>query len=396
MSACAGLLPNIGAEEGDQPVPHRAAAWAGAVAGLWQLLFAVDVHCVDGDCPPAAWPAAWGRRPGEPVFSWLASEGHLTAWLNTQAAAERAAAAGCSLAGPPCDVVRRVHDKAFAHEVACRESLLPRPLADLITVFDAASLRAPDAAVAAIRSALARWPRWAQRRFTLKPRWGCSGRGRVAGVEGRADGPDLRGALPRLADRGGALLEPWLDRSEDLSASLRIGREGEIVVLGTTRQCLAPSGLYRGQRGNVDSRGRVTSGSDHDEPLREAAVAVARAAFAAGFWGPCGLDAFAFRQGGQEVFRPVVEFNARFCLGTLAIGLVRRGLAAIVSDLSLRPGDLAAFHFGLDSPRDGWPAPGKNLVVYPLWRSGESLRTALVVAKDPRALDRVLGPPNAA
>jgi hypothetical protein len=390
------LLANIGAEEGEPPAPGRAAAWVHTVAGLWQLLFPADARCVDAACAPALWPAAWGERPRPAVFPWLESEDRsVTAWLNTEAAAARAAALGGALAGPGPEVVQRVHDKAFALQVAHREALLPRAIADLVTVFDADSLARPDAAVAAIGSALARWPGWARRRFTLKPRFGCSGRGRVAGVDGRVDTPALRGALARLADRGGALLEPWLDRSEDLSASLVIGAAGEIVVLGTTRQCLAPSGLYRGQRGSVDSRGRVTSRSDCDEPLREAAATVARAAAAAGFWGPCGLDAFVFRHAGEAVFRPVVEFNARFSLGTLAIGLVRRGLSAVVADLALHPGDRAVFHFGLDAPAAGWPAPGGGLAVYPLWRDGEPLRPALVVASDPDQLDDLLGAPNA-
>ena len=46
-----------------------------------------------------------------------------------------------------------------------------------------------------------------------------------------------------------------------------------------------------------------------------------------GFYGICGLDAFAFRSsGGAEVLRPVVEFNARFTVGTISIGLVERAL----------------------------------------------------------------------
>ncbi len=386
------LLPNVGAEEGAEAAPARTATWTRTVAGLWKLLFAADVGWLGEESPTEPWPAAWGERPQAAVFPWLEAPGQGTAWLNTAAAARRLAAASYPLAGPDPDVVRRVHDKAFAHLAAVREGLQPPEIADTVAVLDSASLLDADGAVRAIETALARWPAWARRGFTLKPRIGSSGRGRVAGACARADTEELRGALPRLAERGGAMLEPWLDRNEDLSTSMVIGATGDLTLLGTTRQCLAPSGLYLGQRGTVDSKGRVTSGSGRDEALREAGVAIARRAAAEGFWGPCGLDAFSFRIDGDEVFRPVVEFNARFTLGTLAIGLVRRGLAAIASARRLAPGDRIAFHFGLNAPQTGWPEAEPGVNVVPLWRDGDALRPALVLAPKLDALDRVLGP----
>ena len=392
MSPPGVLLPNIGAEEGADVAPARTAAWTRTVAGLWKLLFAADMGWLDEESPSEPWPAAWGKRPTNAVFPWLEAPGRGTAWLNTAAAARRLAAASYPLAGPEPDVVQRVHDKAFAHGAAMSEGLQPREIADTVAVLDAASLLDADRAVRVIEATLAGWPAWAQHQFTLKPRFGCSGRGRVAGACDRADTVELRGALPRLAERGGALLEPWLDRSEDLAASMVIGVAGDLTLLGTTRQCLAPSGLYLGQRGTVDSKGRVTSGSDRDEALREAGAAVAQRAAAEGFWGPCGLDAFSFRIDGDEIFRPVVEFNARFTLGSLAIGLVRRGLPTFASARRLTPGDRIAFHFGLNAPQAGWPEAEPDISVVPLWRNGASLRPALILAPNLDTLDRVLGP----
>jgi len=95
----------------------------------------------------------------------------------------------------------------------------------------------------------------------------------------------------------------------------------------------------------------VTSGNRYDEALREAAVAVAQAAIAAGYHGPCGVDAFAFEvEPGRIELRPVVEFNARFTLGIVAIGWLRRALPRIRRELSLDPGGLRAFQFRLDAP----------------------------------------------
>jgi hypothetical protein len=391
------LLPNVGAEEGEAaPGPdvatRRVAPQLDAVARLWHLLFAADTAWLDANLPPPAYPPALGAWPDGAAFPWLESPDGVTAWLNTEAAERRAAAAGRDLSGASPAAVARVHDKAFAHAAACSEGLLPSDLEHALAVLEPAALRDADAAVARISAELARWPAWARRRFTLKPRFGSSGRGRVAGRDGEADTPALRGALPRLAERGGALLEPWLERSEDLSASLWLSEGGELVLLGTTRQWLAPSGLYLGQRGSLDSKGRVTSDSDRDERLREAAATVARAAGAEGFFGPCGLDAFVYRNaGGDEVFRPVVEWNARFTLGAVAIGLVRRALRVIAKAFDLAPGRRLAFHFGLDAPAAGWPQTDASLLVLPLWRDGDEVRPALVVAESRETLERILG-----
>jgi hypothetical protein len=289
-------------------------------------------------------------------------------------------------------VVARVHDKAFAREVAIREGLVPTPLRECSAVFEPGDLTAPDGP-ARIEAALAGWPAWARRRFTLKPRFGSSGRGRVAGRDGCADDPALVAALPRLAGCGGALLEPWLERVEDLSAQMYLDPTRGVTLLGTTRPVLAPSGVYRGQRGDLDYKGRIVSGSDHDENLREAAVAVAAAARERGFWGPCGLDAFSFRDTrGVTHLRPVVEFNARFTLGTVAIGITRRALSKIRQQIGLSPGERRPFFFGLDAPPGGWPAEASSPehLLIRLTEPGSASHPALLVASDGPALDRLL------
>lgn len=368
MSETPRLYANIGAEEGEPPQRASTGRAETAVEQAWRALF----------------------EP--PLYAWLEPAGQLFAWLNTDAARAQAKDAGVALAGADPAIVRRVHDKAFAHEVACRESLLPPELARAIAVLDPESLRDADAGVAAIAAALAAWPEALRARFTLKPRFGSSGRGRVAGTAGVADTPEIRGALPRLAERGGALLEPWCERTEDLSASLRIGAAGEILLLGTTRQWLTPAGLYRGQRGTFDTKARVTADSPHDERLREAAVVVARAAFAAGYVGPAGLDAFAYRSAdGSIALRPAVEWNARFTVGLVAIGLLRRHRAAIVKAFRLRAPERLAFHFGLEAPPAGWPTARETIRTFPIRPGGVDSGPALVLARDRETLEQELG-----
>ncbi len=358
------LVANVGAEEEDAP-GDAARALADRVGLLWRTLFA----------PPA--------------FDWLPGSERAVAWLNTEPARREASECGLELFGASPAVVRRVHDKAFAHGVALREGLVPPVLRDAIAVLEPEDLTGDRLA-----EVVAHLPAWARARFTLKPRFGGSGRGRVAGSDGRTDTPALRGALERLATRGGALLEPWLPRSEDLSAQLFVAPDGALRLLGTTRQVLTPAGLYRGQRGWVDHRGRIVSGSDDDETLRTAAASVALAAHEEGFSGPCGVDAFHFRApGGETTLRPVVELNARFTVGTVVLGLVRRRLDELRTRLALTPGERRAFLFLLDTEP---PPAGEDLLFIPLpprtpeEPDGRGRGAGLFFARDPARLDAAL------
>lgn len=360
MSSPAERFANIGAEEGEDWRRHAQRPAVHALAALWEALFVP-----------------------QPVFGWLANDG-LTAWLNTDEAAREASARGLRLSGPDPDVVRRVHDKAFALAVAEREGLVPQELRGCLHAFTPDELEDPDTARREIETRLGAWPAWLRRRFALKPRLGTSGRGRVSQLNA------LAGALPRLRARGGALLEPWLERSVDLSAQLHIAPGGELTLVGTTELVVSASGVYRGQRGVVDSRGRVSCDRPHDAALREAAVLLAGAAAREGFSGPCGLDAFAFRsEHGSDTLRPVVEFNARFTVGLVAIGLLRRSLDELRRRTGLQPGETRAFYFALEPPQSGWPEPEPPSLLFSL---GEppSEGPALLVVGDRDGLDAAL------
>ena len=298
---------------------------------------------------------------GGGVWDWLPGPETAVAWLNTRAVERAASEHGRPLFGATARVVERVHDKAFAHDVASREGLLPACLRDCITVLDPHALRDTATGGDALDQALAAWPEWARARFTLKPRYGSSGRGRVAGADGQIDRPQREGALPRLAACGGAIAEPWLERVEDLSVQLLVEPGGDIRLLGSLALQVDASGLYRGHTGQIDARGRVTSGSRHEAAVLDAALTLAAAAVAEGYLGPCGVDAFAFRgPSGEELLRPALEFNARFTLGTLALAEVRRALPEVRERIALAPGELRGFRFTLEP---GTPASDDPLEV---------------------------------
>jgi hypothetical protein len=334
------LRPNLGAEE--TGAPRGAAARAARAAGeAWRLLFPADAAWPGSE--PPAWPDALPRDAG-PAFPWLPDSG-LCAWWNDAASAEAARREGRMLVGPEPSVVAAVHDKAFAARLCAEERIGPRWLAPLVRCFDPEELRDAARFRGALREALDAWPADLARTATLKPRLGTSGRGRVRASD--PDDPEISGALPRLAARGGAVLEPWLERSADYSAQLHVARDGALTLLGTLELVVSPSGVYRGHRGELDHRGRVTSGAGFDDALIAAASEIARAAHAAGYYGPCGVDAFTFRRDGEKILRPIVELNARFTTGTVAIGLLRRARPWLEASVPPEPGERRSFAFRL-------------------------------------------------
>ena len=175
---------------------------------------------------------------------------------------------GRPLAGATPEIVRTVHDKAFAFRFARENGYEARPLREIGGVWDPVDLTG-DGAASRIREEVSSWPAWTAQRFTLKPRFGGAGRGRFGGSADTAQA-DIAAALPRLAERGGAILEPWVERTGDLSAQLYVAQDGTITLLGTLQQDVSgfrrlprspgttrpsPSRLGRTRRGRRAARG---------------------------------------------------------------------------------------------------------------------------------------------
>ncbi|MBW2723470.1 MAG: DUF455 family protein [Deltaproteobacteria bacterium] len=404
------LYPNVGGEElpGKDGVVMTNATLP--TLRLWRLLFgpstrylATPIKGEPADVVAALnlpwWPEGLGDPPTSSAFSWLDDCKGVVPWISTARLQLVKQLEGHPITSAPAGVVTRVHDKAFANDLAVTERLMPERMRNLFLVLDPDLLLEADDAIRRMESVVASWPPELGHNFTLKPRLGTSGRGRVPGVDGRVDSPAVRGALKRLAKRGGAILEPWFKRKIDLSAQMHVAANGEVTLLGSMEQIVAPSGVYLGHRAEIDSRGRVFSGSVFDETLRETAVLAAIRASTEGFFGPCGIDAFSFEvpdcsKGPQEILRPIVEFNARFTLGTIAIGLIRRALSQIKEPLDLGPGARRAFYFGLDAPKSGWSRAfdeitGKKVLI-PLWHASDEVKPAILFAESREALDAVV------
>lgn len=404
------LYPNLGGEE----LPGKGGVVITPATiptlRLWKLLFGRHAHFLPALAASEAsdisatlndpwWPEGLGRRAPKAAFPWLERSTGIVPWISTARLQIHPSLDNRKISSAPAGAVARVHDKAFAINLAHDEGLLPDALQNLFLVLEPEVLLDPDGAIRQMEKTVKSWPSSLGHNFTLKPRLGTSGRGRVPGVDGRVDSPAVRGALKRLAKRGGAVLEPWFKRGIDLSAQMHISESGEVTLLGTLEQIVAPSGVYLGHRAELDSRGRVYCGSEHEETLRETAVIAANRAFAEGFFGCCGIDAFTALIEGtdgaeRQILRPIVEFNARFTMGTIAVGLVRRALDQVREALDLVPGTRRAFYFGLDAPESGWAECVDKIPGMKRWISlahpSDEIKPAMVFAESMSAFDSLV------
>jgi hypothetical protein len=379
------LFANLGAEEQGAWRRMSNHPRVRAVARLWAALFPASARLVGPGAPPAPRLAgALASGADLPAHPFCAPGPALVPWLATREAEQLACAEGVPYAATPADVVRRVHDKAFAHAAAVAAALVPDALFDTTLVLAPEELDDPDAVRCRIEAAVARWPAELRGDFVVKPRLGTSGRGRLAGTAGRIDPLQLGKAFDRFRASAGALVEPWLERTLDLSAQLYVAGPDDVRVLGTLRQVVTSGGGPTGHAGRLHADGEVDSGTAWDGELRAAAVTLGRAAARAGFRGACGLDAFVFRaHDGAEILRPVVELNARFTAGTVALGHVARAARAGLA------GAARAFYFGFPPVAGAWPERASQGTQWlPLLEDDHSAR--LCLAEDQRALAATL------
>ncbi|MEM7245090.1 MAG: hypothetical protein AAF533_07085 [Acidobacteriota bacterium] len=368
------LIANIGAEDSGHVSEPARRAVAG-LRGLWARLHGEgELHDALGH--PEPWPAPSSFLAEGPAWTWLDGEG-ARAWLPTPEAAALAVERGWTLTGPAPELIavvhRRDHALTLQRELETETDEL-EGLAELIV-----GERWRRTAREAIAERLAAWPAWARRRAVLKPLWSTSGRRQVL----LEDGDVANRYLQRLQaySPDGAVIEPWLERSSDLSVQLVVHESGSVEVLGTTDQIVRRSGASLGNRGLLDELPRCRNGSHH-ETLVALAERVGARLSEQGFRGPAGIDALTWKApDGREKLRPLVELNARYTTGTVALGLL-----ALLTRRSRD--EVRHWAFTLQGPEQQWSerARGADVALHLLDDRG----AALVTARDERELDRVL------
>jgi hypothetical protein len=223
-----------------------------------------------------------------------------TPWGWSRQARDLGQRLGARVESPDPDVVARVNSKLFSHqlerdlEIAMAGAGVARDLAELETLLKSACPHSQD-------------------KWVIKSPFGFSARGRVLG-RGPSLDPASRKWAERRFERGDALLmEPWLDVLREYGVQLMIDRGGRVDLLGITDIQTNGAGAVTGYLfGRRPDPARA-------HQLAETALEVGRRLWTEGYWGPANVDALEHRGG----LRPLLEINARYTLGHVALEVER-------------------------------------------------------------------------
>jgi len=179
--------------------------------------------------------------------------------------------------------------------------------------------------------------------IAIKPVLGASGLGlRRVPVARDVAAPDAA----RSESNHPVIVEPWLEKVCDLSVLFEVEASGRVRVLDVTRPLVDRAGRYSGHALGrpftfTDAKGQEFGPEFFAkiypawmDELRETALAVGKKMHTAGFSGAAGIDSLVFRDpaSGELELRPIVEINARFSMGRVAVAIEKhlsRGQPAI-------------------------------------------------------------------
>jgi hypothetical protein len=137
---------------------------------------------------------------------------------------------------------------------------------------------------------------------------------------------ELRTYVTRLIDRGGVVVEPWLDRVLDLGWCGHMGAEGPNVGMGPhTLRCDERGGFL-----GIDLTPPDALTSAHYRLLEHVVGEIGPALHRAGYAGPYTVDAFVYRDGDRDLLHPLCELNARHTFGHVAHALRTRFGARVI------------------------------------------------------------------
>lgn len=277
-------LFNLDAElelaSGNPQTPLRLAKAFAAILPRARALMAAGDQCLNDDAD------AQLRRPallGCP-------------WCPTPSALRRLSQAGARLApSPPIEVLRRVNQRSFYLGLGGGAP-------------GARYIRDADDLAVTLREA-------GPRSWLFKKPYGFAGRGQRR-TRGEPTADDRRWFDAALR-QGGFLAEPWLDLALEVGVHGRIEPDGRFSL---GRICVQQVDAYRSW---VSTR---LAGPEDVEPagarrLQDRAASAAEALWAAGYWGPFGIDAYLWRApSGAPELNPMGELNARYTMG-YAVGM---------------------------------------------------------------------------
>ena len=326
------LVANIGGEEGPgrkMPKPAKRAA------KLWSLIFPEESQVIEPQFLDRSLLS--GYKFDKSAFSFLDQE-IAWAWINTSEA--ESLASPIRLGGCTSQTVRKVHDKAFLHGTSDRRFSEPRDLGDITQILEPRQVNFGQLHER-FKKCADSLPTWQGGFLRMKPRFGSTGRKHLVFHPCKISTNDLSKVI--LNSNSGVIIEPELERVHDYSLQAYIDPSGKIEILGILKQHVDRTGKFQGHSGVIDENGHVSVQDKFIPEIKEVGIKIFERAIAQGYHGPCGIDSFTYRgPNGHVLLRPAVEFNARFTMGTVTIGILRRTLVSKVKNIS---GGGKKFHF---------------------------------------------------
>ncbi|HEY2409199.1 MAG TPA: hypothetical protein VGI10_24510 [Polyangiaceae bacterium] len=196
---------------------------------------------------------------------------------------------------PAPELLRRVNHRSFAHELA-------RGLPEQRYLEDSSELR----------TLLER----AERPWLMKRPLSFAGRGQLR-ARGELSQKEWAWVDASLR-QGGLIVEPLVTPTLELSLHGFVWRDGRHELGRVCVQDVSERGVYRAIR--LAQPDELTAGET--SALFACGERVAHALFAAGYFGPFGVDAFRYELDGRSDFCALSELNARYTMG-FAVGFPR-------------------------------------------------------------------------
>ncbi|MBD3320501.1 MAG: hypothetical protein GF350_05320 [Chitinivibrionales bacterium] len=204
---------------------------------------------------------------------------------------------------PPLDIVRRVNSRAFSFDF-CRSCDYGIPGSNIF--FESGPL-------------LAFLHERAQYPCVVKPFHGNAGIGFIHLKTPQLSMQEKQRIVQLFASgTGGAVYEPWLDRTTDISTRLSVEKDGAITGISHHRTLNNSGGVFYGII--------LAPVDDQVGPWAEKLDFVAKSAGAAlykeGYYGPAGIDSFVYRTGTNcHALASCVEINSRTTMSLPAYSL---------------------------------------------------------------------------
>ncbi|ERP31971.1 hypothetical protein [Chitinivibrio alkaliphilus] len=215
-----------------------------------------------------------------------------------------------SYAAPPVECVHWCNSRVFAHEVQRRHRLgVPgsRPISSL-EEFRTAWRSAPSC--------------------VLKPNHGNAG-GHFFTLTAHTPAVSVEGPLEAALARGECFFfEPWKNIVCDIATKLSISSVGAVEIHGHHRNWCNRNGAFYANSISADD----TTIAAWKPPLDDMARSVGGELFAAGYFGPVGIDSFLYEEGGSLRAAFAIDINARHTISTISYGIreKRAGARAVL------------------------------------------------------------------